>query len=66
MLKTIHNIFQNSNFYKEARIVSLLDRVVSSILTKLKIYFDFSRFFIKNKEELEITIEDFDSANRLA
>lgn len=50
VLKTIKNIFENSNFYKEARIVSLLDRVVASIITKLKIYFDFSRLFIKNKD----------------
>jgi hypothetical protein len=36
MMKSIKHIFENSNFYKELRIVSLLDRLLEAILGKIK------------------------------
>ena len=35
LLKSLQNIYENSNFYKEARIVSFVDRLLESIKTKL-------------------------------
>ena len=31
LLKSLRNIYENSNFYKEARIVSFVDRLLDSI-----------------------------------
>lgn len=36
LLKSLRNIYENSNFYKEARIVSFVDRLMETIVTKLK------------------------------
>ena len=36
LLKSLKNIYQNSNFYKEARIVSFVDRLLDTIKAKLK------------------------------
>lgn len=36
LLKSLKNIYQNSNFYKEARIVSFVDRLLQCIKLKLK------------------------------
>lgn len=36
MMKSIKHIFENSNFYKEVRIVSLLDRLLDALLEKIK------------------------------
>ena len=36
LLKSLRNIYQNSNFYKEARIVSFVDRLLDTIKLKLK------------------------------
>ena len=35
--KKLKNIYENSNFYKEARIISFIDRLVQTIITKIKI-----------------------------
>ena len=35
LLKSLKNIYQNSNFYKEARIVSFVDRLLEKIKAKL-------------------------------
>ena len=32
LLKSLKNIYENSNFYKEARIVSFIDRLLDCIL----------------------------------
>ena len=34
LLKSLKNIYENSNFYKEARIVSFVDRLLKTIITK--------------------------------
>ena len=36
LLKSLKNIYENSNFYKEARIVSFIDRLLDCILSKFK------------------------------
>lgn len=36
LLKSLKNIYDNSNFYKEARIVSFVDRLLATITNKLK------------------------------
>jgi hypothetical protein len=36
LLKSLKNIYENSNFYKEARIVSFIDRLLDTILAKIK------------------------------
>ena len=35
-MKSLKNIYENSNFYKEARIVSFIDRLLESIVAKIK------------------------------
>ena len=35
LLKSLNNIYQNSNFYKEARIVSFVDRLLDKVKEKL-------------------------------
>ena len=34
LLKSLKNIYENSNFYKEARIVSFVDRLLKTIISK--------------------------------
>ena len=36
LLKTLQNIFECSRFYKEARMVSFLDRLLQTITLKIK------------------------------
>lgn len=36
LLKSLKNIYENSNFYKEARIVSFIDRLLDCIMIKIK------------------------------
>jgi len=36
LLKSLKNIYENSNFYKEARIVSFIDRLMECIMNKIK------------------------------
>lgn len=36
LLKSLYNIYNNSNFYKEARIVSFVDRLMDTIKLKLE------------------------------
>ena len=36
LLKTCKHVYENSSFYKEARIVSLIDRLVNCLKDKIK------------------------------
>lgn len=36
LLKSLHNIFQTSNFYKEVRIVSFVDKLVATLIKKVQ------------------------------
>lgn len=35
-MKSLKNIYENSNFYKEARIISFIDRLLDCIIQKIK------------------------------
>jgi hypothetical protein len=43
MMKSIKHIYENSNFYKEVRIVSLLDRLLENIIAKIKTHINISQ-----------------------
>ena len=49
LLKSLKNIYENSNFYKEARIVSFIDRLLACIVTKLKAKFTINLSVLKGK-----------------
>ena len=36
LMRTLHNIFLSSRFYKEARMVSFLDRLLQTVTAKIK------------------------------
>lgn len=36
LMKTLKNVYENSNFYKEARIVSFINRLMDCIVSKLR------------------------------
>jgi hypothetical protein len=36
LLKSLRNIYENSNFYKEARIVSFVDRLMEVVVSKIR------------------------------
>lgn len=36
VLRTLKNVYENSNFYKEARIVSFVDRLLELMLSKIR------------------------------
>ena len=36
LLKTLKNVYDSSNFYKEARIVSFIDRLLACVTSKIK------------------------------
>ena len=36
LLKTCKHVYENSSFYKEARIVSFIDRLVTCLIEKIK------------------------------
>jgi hypothetical protein len=36
LLRTCKNVYENSSFYKEARIVSFIDRLVTCLVDKIK------------------------------
>lgn len=43
LLKSLKSIYENSNFYKEARIVSFVDRLLECIKKKLESKFGLSQ-----------------------
>jgi hypothetical protein len=43
LMKSLSSIFGSSNFYKEARMVSFLDRLLESITSKIKKYCSLGR-----------------------
>lgn len=53
LMKSLKNIYENSNFYKEARIVSFIDRLLQCILSKIKSKFTINRAVLKGKEGFE-------------
>jgi hypothetical protein len=49
LMKSLKNIYENSNFYKEARIVSFLDRLLECIVGKIKGKVNVNLCIIKGK-----------------
>ena len=60
LLKTLKNIYESSNFYKEARIVSFVDRLLECVISKIKTKVGISnsvREGIKSYEEYSKNLE---------
>ncbi len=53
LMKSLKNIYENSNFYKEARIVSFIDRLLQCIMGKFKSRFSINISAIKGKKDYE-------------
>lgn len=53
LLKSLKNIYESSNFYKETRIVSFIDRLHESIIAKIKAKMSINISIVKGKKEFE-------------
>ena len=53
LLKSLKNIYENSNFYKEARIVSFIDRLLDCILGKVKASMTINRSVTRGQKDYE-------------
>lgn len=53
LLKSLKNIYENSNFYKEARIVSFIDKLLSCILKKVRSKFSINASVMRGKKDYE-------------
>lgn len=53
LLKSIKNIYENSNFYKEARIVSFIDRLLDCIIGKVKASMTINKSVNSGKTDFE-------------
>lgn len=62
LLKSLKNIYENSNFYKEARIVSFMDRLLDTIMTKIKQKVSVNQAIIKGQKEYEEFSQDLQYA----
>lgn len=62
LLKSLKNIYENSNFYKEARIVSFIDRLLACILGKLKDKYSIGVSIQRGKKEYEKYDQDIQVA----
>ena len=62
-MKSLKNIYENSNFYKEARIVSFIDRLLSCILNKIKNKFTINISIIRGKKEFERYDQELQNAS---
>lgn len=51
LMKSLKNIYDSSNFYKEARIVSFVDRLLESIISKIKTSVNFNISVIKGMND---------------
>jgi len=53
LLKSLKNIYDNSNFYKEARIVSFIDRLLDCIIRKVRSSMTINKSVIRGKSDYE-------------
>ena len=53
LLKSLKNIYDSSNFYKEARIVSFLDRLLECVTTKIKSKLSIPKCIQKGQSKME-------------
>ena len=54
LMKSLKSIYDNSNFYKEARIVSFIDRLLDCNLGKVKNAMTISRSVLRGKSDFEV------------
>lgn len=65
LLKSLKNIYENSNFYKEARIVSFVDRLLVTITNKLKNRFGLQKSVMKGLKDHANFEEELESGIRI-
>lgn len=65
LLKSLKNIYENSNFYKEARIVSFIDRLLESIVGKIKSKMAISLSVTRGMREYEVLLQDINIAQSI-
>lgn len=53
VLKTLQNVFNNSNFYKEARIVSFIDRLLDCVKDKFRKHLTFGKAIQAGQKDCE-------------
>jgi len=53
LLKSLKNIYDNSNFYKEARIVSFIDRLLDCIIGKVRSSMSINKSVMRGKADYE-------------
>jgi hypothetical protein len=61
-MKSLKSIYDNSNFYKEARIVSFIDRLLDCILGKVKNSMTISRSVLRGKTDFEVFDQELQCA----
>jgi hypothetical protein len=61
-MKSLKSIYDNSNFYKEARIVSFIDRLLDCILRKVKNSMTISRSVLRGKTDFEVFDQELQCA----
>jgi hypothetical protein len=52
-MKSLKNIYENSNFYKEARIVSFIDRLLDCIIKKIKAKTSINKSIVEGKNNYQ-------------
>ena len=62
LMKSLKSIYDNSNFYKEARIVSFIDRLLDCILRKVKNSMTISRSVLRGKTDFEVFDQELQCA----
>lgn len=62
LMKSLKSIYDNSNFYKEARIVSFIDRLLDCILGKVKNSMTISRSVLRGKNDFEVFDQELQCA----
>ena len=62
LMKSLKSIYDNSNFYKEARIVSFIDRLLDCILGKVKNSMTISRSVLRGKTDFEVFDQELQCA----
>ena len=61
-MKSLKSIYDNSNFYKEARIVSFIDRLLDCILGKVKNSMTIGRSVLRGKTDFEVFDQELQCA----
>ena len=65
LLKSLKNIYESSNFYKEARIVSFIDRLLECILRKVKAKLTINISIMRGKKNLELFDQEIQCAQSI-